>query len=87
MLYTILSLRVLGSYDNLGNADMLEIFEDFTGGVAEVFNIEKDEDSQERLFRTLKEEVDNKSLMAAVIPVSYACVRAIIYYHSKVGYP
>ena len=49
---------------------MLEIFEDFTGGVAEVFNIAEDEDSQERLFRTLKEEVDNKALMSAIIPVS-----------------
>ncbi|KAI0216947.1 Calpain-5 [Lamellibrachia satsuma] len=59
--------KVLGSYDHLGEADMVEILEDFTGGLGEVSDISPDDDSQERLFRTLKEEVDNKSLMLAVI--------------------
>ena len=52
---------------------MVEILEDFTGGLGEVSDIPPDDDSQERLFRTLKEEVDNKSLMLAVIGVSHSC--------------
>ena len=64
--------RLLGSYDHLGEADMIEILENFTGGLGKVSDVFPDDDSQERLFRTLKEEVDNKSLIPAIVTVSRA---------------
>ncbi|KAI0218682.1 Calpain-5 [Lamellibrachia satsuma] len=59
--------KLLGSYDHLGEADMVEILENFTGGLGKVSDVSPDDDSQERLFRTLKEEVDNKSLIPAIV--------------------
>ena len=61
---------MLGSYESLEEADLLEVLEDFTGGLSEFYDIATDDDSQERLFRTLKEETENKTLVSAIIAVS-----------------
>ena len=70
MVCVTLCRRVLGSYESLEEADLLEVLEDFTGGLSEVYDTATDDDSQERLFRTLKEEVENKTLVSAIIAVS-----------------
>ena len=50
---------------------MIEILEDFTGGIGETTLVKDDDDSQEELFRTITEDIENKSLIPAIVSVSH----------------
>ena len=63
--------RLLGSYEKLEQADMIEILEDLTGGIGEITLVKDDEDSQERLFRTITEDIETRSLIPAIVSVSH----------------
>jgi len=66
--------RVFGCYEALDGGGLEEALVDFTGGLAESVGLDDggyaaDEAKRRELFDMLLEEIKNKSLMAAAIPV------------------
>ena len=53
---------------------MIEILEDFTGGIAETTLVKDDDDSQEHLFRMITEDIETWSLIPAIVSVSHILI-------------
>jgi len=70
-----LSDRLYGCYEALDGGELAEALEDFTGGVAENYDIAaerylENDDKRENFFQWLAASLDAGSLICVAIPVS-----------------
>ena len=68
--------RLYGCYEALDGGELAEALEDFTGGVAESFDISaedyvQDADKREQFFEWTTWSLDNGSLICVAIPVGH----------------
>ncbi|GFU56267.1 calpain-5 [Nephila pilipes] len=64
--------KVAGSYESLDGGNLCDALIDFTGGIAETFQVQEekyyeDEEKKVQLFRTMRSEIDNHSLLSCAI--------------------
>ena len=68
--------RLYGCYESLDGGELSEALEDFTGGVAENYDISKEnypenEEKKEAFFQWLSSALESGALICAAIPVGY----------------
>ncbi|GIZ00252.1 calpain-6 [Caerostris extrusa] len=64
--------KVAGSYESLDGGNLCDALIDFTGGVAETFQLQEEkyyenEEKKIQLFRTMRSEIENHSLLSCAI--------------------
>ncbi|KAG8196264.1 hypothetical protein JTE90_023819 [Oedothorax gibbosus] len=64
--------KVASSYEALDGGNLCDALIDFTGGIAETFQLQEeryfeDEEKQVKLFRTMRSEIENHSLLSCAI--------------------
>ena len=69
------TIRLFGCYESLDGGELAEALEDFTGGLSEPVDLVEGNykalnEEREKLFHTMKKEMEYNALMAAAIPVS-----------------
>lgn len=67
--------RVAGSYESLDGGNLCDALIDFTGGIAETFELQtekyyEDEEKKTQLFKMMRNEYENHSLLSCAISVS-----------------
>ena len=67
--------RVAGSYESLDGGNLCDALIDFTGGIAETFELQtekyyEDEEKKIQLFKMMRSEYENHSLLSCAISVS-----------------
>lgn len=67
--------RVYGSYEALTGGNTIEGFEDFTGGIAETYNLKE---APANLFHIIQRALSLGSLMGCSIDVSLICIMICI---------
>lgn len=66
-----MSDRVQGSYEALSGGNTIEGFEDFTGGIAEVYTLDK---ASAKLFHIMQRALSLGSLLGCSIDVIPICI-------------